>query len=38
VRAFLPRSKAIQGNDVGQKLEAVPDVSKESGIGWEWKV
>ena len=37
VRAFLPRAKAMQGNDIGQNLEAVPDVSEESGLGWEWK-
>lgn len=37
VRAYLPRKKAGQGNDVGQNLEAVPDVAKETGLGWEWK-
>lgn len=37
VQAFLPRKKAMQGNGVGQNLEVVPDVSKESGMGWEWK-
>ena len=35
VQAFLPRKKAMQGNDLGQDLEAVPDVSGKSGQGWK---
>lgn len=27
--AFLPRKKALQGNDLGPDLQVVPDVSKE---------